>query len=143
MPKKKKVEAKADELLEKASGTRWDRGRLEGDRGTGRPRRQGQRRRRPPHQLLDPPGRQRRAADRAEADPRRLKLLEATAIYRAKGKNPFNEQLSGAGVLLLSKEALQQRVLANQGLDIYQCGREDIERARSIAASSRCSSTCG
>jgi murein DD-endopeptidase MepM/ murein hydrolase activator NlpD len=58
------------------------------------------------------------------------KLLEATAIYRAKGKNPFNEQLSGAGVLLLSKEALQQRVLADEGLDIYQCGREDIEQGR-------------
>ncbi|HVO54491.1 MAG TPA: lytic murein transglycosylase [Solirubrobacterales bacterium] len=54
------------------------------------------------------------------------KLLEATAIYRAKGKNPFNSKLSGAGVLLLSKEALQRRVLADKGLDIYQCGREDI-----------------
>jgi Transglycosylase SLT domain len=54
------------------------------------------------------------------------KLLEATAIYRAKGKNPFNSKLSGAGVLLLSKEALQRRVLADNGLDIYQCGREDI-----------------
>ncbi len=54
------------------------------------------------------------------------KLLEATAIYRAKGKNPFNSKLSGAGVLLLSKEALQRRVLADEGLDIYQCGREDI-----------------
>jgi hypothetical protein len=54
------------------------------------------------------------------------KLLEATAIYRAKGKNPFTARLSGAGVLLLSKEALQRRVLADQGLSIYQCGREDI-----------------
>jgi hypothetical protein len=54
------------------------------------------------------------------------KLLEATAIYRSKGKNPFNSRLSGAGVLLLSKEALQNRVLADKGLDIYQCGREDI-----------------
>ncbi|MGE5408192.1 MAG: lytic murein transglycosylase [Syntrophothermus sp.] len=54
------------------------------------------------------------------------KLLEATAIYRAKGKNPFNSRLSGAGVLLLSKEALQRRVLADKGLSIYQCGREDI-----------------
>jgi hypothetical protein len=53
------------------------------------------------------------------------KLLEATAIYRAKGKNPFTK-LSGAGVLLLSKEALQRRVLADKGLSIYQCGREDI-----------------
>ena len=29
-------------------------------------------------------------------------------------------------MLLLSKEALQRRVLADKGLDIYQCGREDI-----------------
>jgi hypothetical protein len=54
------------------------------------------------------------------------KLLEATAIYRAKGKNPFAARLSGAGVLLLSKEALQKRVLADEGLSIYSCGREDI-----------------
>ncbi len=54
------------------------------------------------------------------------KLLEATAIYRAKGKNPFSSRLSGAGVLLLSKEALQKRVLADEGLSIYSCGREDI-----------------
>jgi murein DD-endopeptidase MepM/ murein hydrolase activator NlpD len=54
------------------------------------------------------------------------KLLEATAIYRAKGKNPFTARLSGAGVLLLSKEALQKRVLADEGLSIYTCGREDI-----------------
>ena len=58
------------------------------------------------------------------------KLLEATAIYRAEGKNPFNAKLSGAGVLLLSKEALQQRILHDEGLDIYQCGREDIEAGR-------------
>ncbi|HET9197589.1 MAG TPA: lytic murein transglycosylase [Solirubrobacterales bacterium] len=57
------------------------------------------------------------------------KLLEATAIYRAKGKSPFAE-LSGAGVLLLSKEALQKRVLADKGLEIYECGREDIATGR-------------
>ncbi|HVD87175.1 MAG TPA: lytic murein transglycosylase [Solirubrobacterales bacterium] len=54
------------------------------------------------------------------------KLLEATAIYRAKGKSPFAARLSGAGVLLLSKEALQKRVLGDKGLSIYECGREDI-----------------
>jgi hypothetical protein len=54
------------------------------------------------------------------------KLLEATAIYRAKGKNPFAARLSGAGVLLLSKEALIKRVLADEGLEIYGCGEEDI-----------------
>jgi len=58
------------------------------------------------------------------------KLLEATAIYRAKGKNPFAARLSGAGVLLLSKEALQKRVLADEGLTIYPCGREDIAGGR-------------
>jgi Transglycosylase SLT domain len=54
------------------------------------------------------------------------KLLEATAIYRAEGKSPFAAKLSGAGVLLLSKEALQKRVLEDEGLTIYECGREDI-----------------
>jgi hypothetical protein len=54
------------------------------------------------------------------------KLLEATAIYRAKGKNPFAKDLSGAGVLLLSKEALERRVLADPKLEIYDCGRTDI-----------------
>jgi murein DD-endopeptidase MepM/ murein hydrolase activator NlpD len=54
------------------------------------------------------------------------KLLEATAIYRAKGKNPFTAELSGAGVLLLSKEALERRILADKQLEIYDCGRTDI-----------------
>ena len=54
------------------------------------------------------------------------KLLEATAIYRAEGKNPFARKLGSAGVLLLSKEALQQRVLADERLSIYTCGRTDI-----------------
>ncbi len=54
------------------------------------------------------------------------KLLEATAIYRAQGKNPLANELSGAGVLLLSKEELQKRVLADKALEIYECGRTDI-----------------
>ncbi len=58
------------------------------------------------------------------------KLLEATAIYRAKGKNALSSQLNGAGVLLLSKEALEQRVLADKSLSIYACGREDIAAGR-------------
>ena len=58
------------------------------------------------------------------------KLLEATAIYRAKGRSPFADRLSGAGVLLLSKEALQKRVLADEGLSIYECGREDVAAGR-------------
>jgi hypothetical protein len=54
------------------------------------------------------------------------KLLEATAIYRAKGKSPFAEKLSGAGVLLLSKEALQRRVLADPLLEFPDCDRLEI-----------------
>jgi len=69
-----------------------------------------------------------------EIDPKPIldgwKLLEATAIYRAKGKNPFTAHLSGAGVLLLSKEALQKRVLDDKGLSIYPCGREDVASGR-------------
>jgi murein DD-endopeptidase MepM/ murein hydrolase activator NlpD len=59
------------------------------------------------------------------------KVLEATAIYRAQGKNPFfGENAQGATIgqiLLMSKEALQQRVLSNPRIEIYSCGRRDIE----------------
>jgi hypothetical protein len=58
------------------------------------------------------------------------KLLEATAVYRAAGRNPF---LGGGGdrpsigqVLLMSKETLARRVLADPNIDIYPCGRDDI-----------------
>jgi len=59
------------------------------------------------------------------------KLLESTAIYRAAGKNPFfgpdARNPSIGQILLMSKEALQQRVLADPKIDIYSCGRRDIE----------------
>jgi murein DD-endopeptidase MepM/ murein hydrolase activator NlpD len=58
------------------------------------------------------------------------KLLEATAIYRADGKNPFAGSLSVSGVLLLPKDALEQRVLHDKNLSIYECGREDIAAGR-------------
>jgi Transglycosylase SLT domain/Peptidase family M23 len=65
-----------------------------------------------------------------EIDPKPIldgwKLLEATAIYRADGKNPLARDLTGAGVLLLSKEELEKRVLADKALEIYECGRQDI-----------------
>ncbi|MFP5364957.1 MAG: lytic murein transglycosylase [Thermoleophilia bacterium] len=58
------------------------------------------------------------------------KLLESTAIYRAQGKNPFfGENAQGATIgqiLLMSKENLVQRVLANPRIEIYSCGRRDI-----------------
>jgi hypothetical protein len=57
------------------------------------------------------------------------KLLEATAIYRAAGKNPFTEgQGDSIGqILLASKEQLIRRVLEDPRLEIYSCGREDIQ----------------
>jgi Transglycosylase SLT domain/Peptidase family M23 len=54
------------------------------------------------------------------------KLLEATAIYRAKGGNPFAVKLGSAGVLLLSKEALQRRVLADRGIELSDCDRIEV-----------------
>jgi len=59
------------------------------------------------------------------------KLLESTAIYRAAGKNPFwgpdSKNPSIGQILLMSKEALQHRVLTDPGINIYQCGRDDIK----------------
>jgi len=58
------------------------------------------------------------------------KLLESTAIYRASGKNPFHgpdaKNPSIGQILLMSKEALVERVLVNPRIEIYGCGRRDI-----------------
>jgi hypothetical protein len=58
------------------------------------------------------------------------KLLESTAIYRAAGKNPFfgpNAKTPTIGqLLLMSKEGLERRVLANPRVDVYGCGRRDV-----------------
>jgi len=54
------------------------------------------------------------------------KLLEATAIYRAKGNKALAARLSGAGVLLLSKEALQRRVLADDQIELSECDRVEV-----------------
>jgi hypothetical protein len=55
------------------------------------------------------------------------KLLETTAIYRASGQDPFGSDASIGQVLLMSKEALIQRVLADPRVQIYSCGATDIE----------------
>ena len=58
------------------------------------------------------------------------KLLEATAIYRAAGKNPFAEGAGTSNVtqdLLMRKAQLQRKVLADPRLSIYACGRNDIQ----------------
>ncbi|MGH2948503.1 MAG: lytic murein transglycosylase, partial [Solirubrobacteraceae bacterium] len=58
------------------------------------------------------------------------KLLESTAIYRAAGKNPFfgagAENPSIGQIMLMSKEALVRRVLADRRIEVYGCGRGDI-----------------
>ncbi|MFL5819278.1 MAG: lytic murein transglycosylase [Solirubrobacteraceae bacterium] len=59
------------------------------------------------------------------------KLLESTAIYRAAGKNPFfgpdARNPTIGQILLLSKEALERRVLADPRINIYGCGRRDVQ----------------
>jgi hypothetical protein len=59
------------------------------------------------------------------------KLLEATAIYRASGKNPFwgrdAKNPSIGQILLMSKPQLEQRVLNDPRVEIYDCGRRDIQ----------------
>jgi hypothetical protein len=54
------------------------------------------------------------------------KLLEATAIYRAAGENPFFDSVGIGAILLMSKEQLIGRVLSDPRLEIYSCGRSDI-----------------
>jgi hypothetical protein len=58
------------------------------------------------------------------------KLLESTAIYRAARRNPFfgrDARTPSIGqILLMSKEALAERVLANPHVEVYGCGRRDV-----------------
>jgi hypothetical protein len=58
------------------------------------------------------------------------KLLESTAVYRAKGKNALfgsdADEPSIGQIMLMSKEALARRVLADNRITIYGCGRNDI-----------------
>jgi hypothetical protein len=58
------------------------------------------------------------------------KLLEATAIYRANGKNVLRDGPTIGQLLLLSKALLQKRVLADERIEIYECGRADIRAGR-------------
>jgi SLT domain-containing protein len=58
------------------------------------------------------------------------KLLEATAIYRASGRNVLHGGRDGAmsigQILLLPKPLLEKRVLADERIEIYPGGRDDI-----------------
>jgi hypothetical protein len=57
-------------------------------------------------------------------------LLESTAIYRAAGRNPFvggDATTPTIGqILLMGKDELARRVLADPRIEIYDCGRRDI-----------------
>jgi hypothetical protein len=56
------------------------------------------------------------------------KLLERTAVYRAAGLNPFVGKSPSIGqIFLMSKEQLQNRVLQDPHVQIYACGRRDIQ----------------
>jgi murein DD-endopeptidase MepM/ murein hydrolase activator NlpD len=61
------------------------------------------------------------------------KLLEATAIYRAAGKNVLYGRDAKAGslsigqILLLPKPLLEKRVLADERIEIYDGGRSDVQ----------------
>jgi Transglycosylase SLT domain/Peptidase family M23 len=58
------------------------------------------------------------------------KLLEATAIYRASGRNVLQGDDAGGmsigQVLLLPKPQLERRVLADERIEVYASGRDDI-----------------
>ena len=59
------------------------------------------------------------------------KLLESTEVYRAKGKNALfgadaDAELDIGQIMLMSKETLARRVLADHRITIYGCGASDI-----------------
>jgi hypothetical protein len=70
-----------------------------------------------------------------EIDPKPIldgwKLLEATAVYRAAGVDPFfgpgARSPTVGQVLLMSKEQLTNRVLVDPHVQIYACGRRDVQ----------------
>jgi hypothetical protein len=59
------------------------------------------------------------------------KLLESTAIYRASGKNALygkdGDGFSIGQIMLLPKPLLEKRVLSDNRVEIYPCGRNDIK----------------
>ena len=55
------------------------------------------------------------------------KLLEATHLYRATGKDPFADSAASAGqVLLMSKEQAARALVAEPRVAIYDCGVQDV-----------------
>ena len=58
------------------------------------------------------------------------KLLEATAIYRASGRNVLYGAKGGSAsigqILLWPKRLLERRVLSDERIELYGCGRDDV-----------------
>ena len=70
-------------------------------------------------------------ADAPRIDPTPIldgwKLLETTDVYRSSSPMLGADGAATIGqILLMSKELLERRVLANPGIDVYGCGRQDI-----------------
>ena len=76
----------------------------------------------------------RQVARRPAIDPKPIldgwKLLEATAIYRAAGKNPFfgpdARNPTIGQIMLMSKDQLEHQVLNDPRIEVYDCGRRDV-----------------
>ena len=65
------------------------------------------------------------------------KLLEATSIYRASGRNALRDSDDGYSIgqiILMPKAALQKRVLGDQRIQLYHGGPTTSAPARSTAA---------
>jgi hypothetical protein len=62
------------------------------------------------------------------------KLLQATDVYGANGVNPFygpgSKNPTVGQVLLMSKQQLERRVLTDPHVQVYACGRRDIEAGK-------------
>ena len=73
--------------------------------------------------------------DAPQIDPKPIldgwKLLEATAVYRAAGVDPFYgpgaKNPTTGQVLLMSKQQLTNRILSDPRVQIYACGQRDIQ----------------
>jgi len=80
-----------------------------------------------PHMLFEirPPGRD---APRIDPEPflEGWRLLESSTMYRANATTGLAGGSIGQ-VLLMSKDALARRVLADPAIEVYGCGRRDIE----------------
>jgi hypothetical protein len=76
--------------------------------------------------------------DAPDIDPKPIldgwKLLQATDVYGANGVNPFYgpgaKNPTVGQVLLMSKQQLERQVLADSHVQIYACGRRDIEAGK-------------